>query len=31
VRLMFQGGSFPELYFSADSDADTTLERFQRS
>jgi hypothetical protein len=25
VRLMFQGGSFPELYFSADSDADTTL------
>jgi hypothetical protein len=25
VRLMFQGGSFPELYFSADSGADTTL------
>ena len=25
VRLMFQGGSFPELYFSADSNADTTL------
>lgn len=25
VRLMFQGGSFPELYFSAHSDADTTL------
>ncbi|MEQ8432829.1 MAG: hypothetical protein RIA71_01195 [Oceanicaulis sp.] len=25
VRLMFQGGSFPELFFSADSGADTTL------
>ncbi|MGX6648145.1 hypothetical protein ACWCOP_09405 [Maricaulaceae bacterium MS644] len=25
VRLMFQGGSFPELYFSAGSSADTTL------
>jgi hypothetical protein len=25
VRLMFQGGSFPELYFSVGSSADTTL------
>lgn len=25
VRLMFQGGSFPELYFSVGSNADTTL------
>jgi len=25
VRLMFQGGSFPELYFSAGASADTTL------